>query len=256
MRLDKLLETLNYGSRKNVKKLIRSKQVTINERVTLKENQNVDPQLQVIKVSGKQLVHQTHVYYMLNKPAGVVTAVSDAALPTVIQLIHPEDYRTGLYPVGRLDRDTEGLLLLTDNGQLGYQLSRPNKKVAKRYEVKVNGLVTAADCDKFKEGIQFHGGIQCKPATLTILSASPEESHVYLDIQEGKFHQVKKMFLAVGKKVTFLKRLQMGPLKLDPTLPKGAYRPLTDTELQSLLPYFYVEKQQVAENIQDLTTLE
>jgi pseudouridine synthase family len=148
--------------------------------------------------------------------------------------------------VGRLDGDTEGLLLLTDNGQLGYQLIRPNKEVAKCYEVKVNGLVSAEDCAKFKDGIVLQGGIQCKPAKITVLAATETESHVFLTIQEGKFHQVKKMFLSVGKKVTALKRQTMGPLRLDPQLPLGAYRSLTREELQLLLPYFFIEKQQTS----------
>src|SRR5690606_15099476 len=129
---------------------------------------------------------------MLHKPAGVVTAVSDECNRTVIDLIDPSDRRPGLYPVGRLDKDTEGLLLITDNGQLGYQLLLPHKKVTKRYEVVVNERVTAADQKAFAEGIVFHGGTTCKPALLTILSHGDEESRVLLDISEGKFHQVKK----------------------------------------------------------------
>ncbi|HHB0755866.1 16S rRNA pseudouridine(516) synthase [Enterococcus faecalis] len=246
MRLDKLLEELQFGSRKTVKRLIRGKQVTVDGIVTLNESQNVDAQLQMIKVKGQLISHKTHVYYMLNKPKGVVSAVSDASKKTVIDLIEPQDRRPGLYPVGRLDGDTEGLLLLTDNGQLGYQLIRPNKEVAKCYEVKVNGLVSAEDCAKFKDGIVLQGGIQCKPAKITVLAATETESHVFLTIQEGKFHQVKKMFLSVGKKVTALKRQTMGPLRLDPQLPLGAYRSLTREELQLLLPYFFIEKQQTS----------
>jgi 16S rRNA pseudouridine516 synthase len=249
MRLDKLMAITNFGSRNTVKRLIRSKQVTVDGQITTKESQNVDAQLQVIKVSGKQIIHDTHVYYMMNKPSGVISAVSDRYIKTVIDLLEPQDYRSGLYPVGRLDRDTQGLLLLTDNGQLGYQLLRPNKHVKKRYEVIVNGLVTKEDCAFFKAGIEFHGGVKCKPAHLDILSANLNESHVLLEIQEGKFHQVKKMFLSVNKKVTFLKRIQMGPLILGETIAPGSYRPLTSGELQLLLPYFQLEKQQSADTI-------
>ena len=165
MRLDKLLEELQFGSRKTVKRLIKGKQVTVDGIVTLNESQNVDAQLQMIKVKGQLISHKTHVYYMLNKPK-VWLALSQMHLKTVIDLIAPQDRRPGLYPVGRLDGDTEGLLLLTDNGQLGYQLIRPNKEVAKCYEVKVNGLVSAEDCAKFKDGIVLQGGIQCKPAKM------------------------------------------------------------------------------------------
>jgi 16S rRNA pseudouridine516 synthase len=221
-----------------VKKLIRSKQVSIDGEIVLAENHNVDPQIQAVVVSGKTLTHRTNVYYMLHKPAGVVTAVSDEGNRTVIDLIDPSDRRPGLYPVGRLDKDTEGLLLITDNGQLGYQLLLPHKKVTKRYEVVVNERVTAADQEAFAEGIVFHGGTTCKPACLTILSHGDDQSRVLLDISEGKFHQVKKMFLSVGKKVTYLKRLTMGPIELDESIPPGSYRPLNEAELEQLKPYF------------------
>ena len=236
--MDKLLNECGYGSRGQVKKLIRSKQVSIDGEIVLAENRNVDPQLQTVIVSGKTLVHRTNVYYMLHKPAGVVTAVFDESNRTVIDLIDPSDRRPGLYPVGRLDKDTEGLLLITDNGQLGYQLLLPHKKVTKRYEVVVNERVTVADQEAFAEGIVFHGGTTCKPARLTILSHGDDESRVLLDISEGKFHQVKKMFLSVGKKVTYLKRLTMGPIELDESIPPGSYRPLNEAELEQLKPYF------------------
>ncbi|MGK0551097.1 16S rRNA pseudouridine(516) synthase [Enterococcus faecalis] len=249
MRLDKLLTSLHFGSRNTIKRLLHSKQVTVDGVIITKAGQNVDAMLQDIRVNGRKLCHQTHLYYMMNKPAGVISAVTDKRLPTVMDLLESTDYRKGLYPVGRLDRDTQGLLLLTDNGQLGYQLLRPNKHVTKRYEVKVNGLVTAEDCAAFQAGIIFHGGIQCQPAQLEVLAAASSESHVILELREGKFHQVKKMFLAVGKKVTFLKRIQMGPLILDPALASGGYRALNDEELRQLLPYFTIEKQQSAQHL-------
>ena len=236
--MDKLLSEGGYGSRGQVKKWIRSKQVSSDGEIARAENRNVDPQLQTVIVSGKTLVHRTNVYYMLHKPAGVVTAVSDEGNRTVIDLIDQSDRRPGLYPVGRLDKDTEGLLLITDNGQLGYQLLLPHKKVTKRYEVVVNERVTVADQEAFAEGIVFHGGTTCKPARLTILSHGDDESRVLLDISEGKFHQVKKMFLSVGKKVTYLKRLTMGPIELDESIPPGSYRPLNEAELEQLKPYF------------------
>ena len=175
---------------------------------------------------------------MLHKPAGVVSAVSDAVNQTVIDLIDPSQRVPGLFPVGRLDKDTEGLLLLTNNGQLGYQLLIPKKEVAKIYEAVVNEIVTSEDLAAFTAGIVFDGGVKCKPAKLTILSHSDIESRVLLEISEGKFHQVKKMFLSVGKKVIYLKRLSMGPLQLDNTLPIGAYRALHAEELVALKPYF------------------
>jgi len=244
MRLDKLLEQEKIGSRRKVKALIRSKQVTVDGQIIMDESLNVDAALQEIFVGDQKIQQQTHVYYMLNKPQGVVTAVKDAQHQTVIDLIKESDRRAGLYPVGRLDRDTEGLLLITDNGQLGYQLLLPHKKVSKRYEVIVNEPLTAHDCKAFAEGIVFSDGKKCKPAELLILSSEKNESHGYLDITEGKFHQVKKMFLSVGKKVIYLKRLSMGPVQLDQTLGLGEYRSLNQEELQNLLPYFTIHKKE------------
>ncbi|MDA9471710.1 16S rRNA pseudouridine(516) synthase [Enterococcus sp. 5H] len=244
MRLDKLLEQEKIGSKRKVKALIRSKQVTVDGQVIIVENQNVDAALQEIFVGNQKIQQATHVYYMLNKPAGVVSAVSDSEHQTVIDLIDKNHRRKGLYPIGRLDRDTEGLLLITDNGQLGYQLLLPHKKVTKRYEVVVNERLTEADCEAFKKGIIFTGGKKCKPAELTIISAQENQSRAYLDITEGKFHQVKKMFLAVGKKVIYLKRLSMGPISLDETLAVGHYRSLNQDELQALLPYFTTHKKE------------
>jgi 16S rRNA pseudouridine516 synthase len=244
MRLDKLLEQEKIGSRRTVKALIRSKQVRVDGQLVLDESLNVDASLQEIFVGDKRIQNQTHVYYMLNKPQGSVTAVKDKQHQTVIDLIEPNDRREGLYPVGRLDRDTEGLLLITNNGQLGYQLLLPHKKVAKRYEVVVNEALTEEDQEAFAKGIFFADGETCKSAELTILSTTSNESCAYLDITEGKFHQVKKMFLSVGKKVTYLKRVSMGPLILDESLAVGQYRPLTQKELQSLLPYFTIHKKE------------
>lgn len=238
MRLDKLLEEQGYGPKKAMRRLFQQNKVTVDGVVVHREGRNVDPSLHHIKVDGKRVQGPAHSYYMLNKPQGVVTAVSDSRRQTVIDLIRPEDRTPGLHPVGRLDRDTEGLLLLTDNGQLGYQLVIPEKKVAKRYEAWVNERVTKADVEAFREGIVFIGGTRCKPATLEVLAATERESHVRLEIEEGKFHQVKKMFLAVGKKVTRLRRLSMGPLELDSTLAPGEYRALTPAELEALKPFF------------------
>lgn len=238
MRLDKLLEEQGYGPKKTMKRLFQQKKVTVDGVVMHREGVNVDPALHRIAVEGKEVTGDGHTYYMLYKPQGVVTAVSDSRRQTVIDLLSPADRTPRLHPVGRLDRDTEGLLLLTDNGQLGYQLVIPEKKVPKLYEAWVNERVTEADIAAFQKGITFIGGIQCKPAKLEILAASESESRVRLEIEEGKFHQVKKMFLAVGKKVTHLKRLSMGPLQLDPALRPGEYRELTLAEMEALKPYF------------------
>lgn len=235
MRLDKLIETNLKTSRKQMKRLFLMGKVKVDGEVIYQENRNVDSTLHVIEVDKKRL-STNEVYYLLNKPQGVVTANQDQ-LSTVFDLLKPEDWREDLTAVGRLDRDTEGLLLLTSNGQLSYELLQPKKKVTKTYEVRVNEVVTEEDVERFAKGITFHGGITCQPAKLKILTSTSLESRVHLTIREGKFHQVKKMFLATGKKVIYLKRIAMGPLELQ-NLPVGTYRSLTLEELNQLKPYF------------------
>lgn len=235
MRLDKLIEQQLQTSRKQMKRLFLMGKVQIDGETVYQENKNVDSSIHTIRVDGQTLLTEDR-YYLLNKPSGVVTANQDQ-LPTVFDQLRIEDRRADLSAVGRLDRDTEGLLLLTSNGQLGYDLLQPKKKVTKVYEAVVNAEVTTEDVALFAEGIIFHGGESCQPAKLEILSRRSEESHIRLTIREGKYHQVKKMFLATGKKVIYLKRVAMGPLTLG-ELPTGAYRPLTQEELLRLKPYF------------------
>lgn len=171
---------------------------------------------------------------MLHKPAGVVTANKDKELPTVMDLLPPDIQSDKLYAVGRLDRDTTGFLLLTDNGPLGFQLLHPQYHVDKTYQVEVNGLLTPDHIQAFQKGIVFLDGTICKPASLEILSANPFFSQASITISEGKFHQVKKMFLSVGVKVISLKRTHFGPWSLDENLQAGDYRPLNSEELASI----------------------
>ncbi|OQO68930.1 16S rRNA pseudouridine(516) synthase [Enterococcus villorum] len=237
MRLDKLMEESLQTTRKEMKRLFAAKQVKIDGHIEFCQNRNVDSLLHEIEVSGKRLT-TNEVYYILNKPNGAVTAVKDKSKKTVVDLIAPADRTKPLYPVGRLDRDTTGLLLLTSNGQLGYEMLLPDKKVWKTYEATVNEPVTSLDVQAFQEGIMFDGGYRCLPARLEIIETAKKSSRVKVTIQEGKFHQVKKMFLARGKKVTRLKRLSMGPLQLDEQLLEGEYRSLTVDELKQLKKYF------------------
>ncbi|EGP4943424.1 TPA: 16S rRNA pseudouridine(516) synthase [Enterococcus faecium] len=237
MRLDKLIEEKLETTRKEMKRLFALKQVMIDGTVEFRQNRNVDSLLHQIEVAGERL-ETNESYYLLNKPEKAVTAVSDPEKTTVIDLIASADRFQPLYPVGRLDRDTTGLLLITSNGQLGYEMLLPEKKVSKTYQVVVNERVTPADVTAFENGIVFDDGYQCKPADLKILKADKHQSTVLLTIQEGKFHQVKKMFLAQGKKVTALKRLSMGPLELDEQLGVGEYRSLTLAEMKKLSIYF------------------
>ncbi|MBF0779185.1 pseudouridine synthase [Streptococcus cuniculi] len=237
MRLDKCLEKAGIGSRNQVKKLVKSQQVTVDGRLVRSGSQIVDPNLQVIEVCGKQVMLEALVYYLLNKPAGVVSAVSDAKHQTVIDLIAEDDRQSGLYPIGRLDRDTEGLLLITNNGPLGFRMLHPKYHVDKVYDVEVNGLLTEDAVSFFREGVQFLDGTVCQPAVLEIVSAEESLSRARVRISEGKFHQVKKMFLACGVKVTYLKRIAFGDFVLEDDLPVGSYRTLTSTEKEILKQY-------------------
>ncbi len=242
MRLDQFLTILGVGSRKQVKRLIVRKQVRIDGRIILADDYNVEPKIQLVSVAGKIITKTCHTYYMLHKPAGVVTTSQEKNQRTVFDLLAAADQREGLYPVGRLDKSTEGLLLLTDNGQLGYQLLLPEYHIAKTYEVVVNGKITEGDQRAFFKGIVFPDGTKCKSADLEIVRAAANESQAVVTIYEGKFHQIKKMFLCVGKKVTDLKRIRMGPLVLDPKLAVGHYRELTQDELLRFKPYFNCKK--------------
>ena len=237
MRLDKLLGQAGYGSRNQVKKLIRSRQVYVDGVLAERDNLNVDASLQTITVSGKELEHAPEVYYLMNKPAGVVSARKDKEHQTVIDLIKPEDQREGLYPVGRLDRDTEGLVLITNNGPLGFAMLHPRYHVAKTYYVEVNDVLGPDAPAFFESGVVFEDGTVCKPSQLEILSSSSDKRRAHITISEGKFHQVKKMFLAYGVKVTYLKRISFGEFILDDTLPAGSYRHLMEEEKAVLRTY-------------------
>ncbi|MFC5631973.1 MULTISPECIES: 16S rRNA pseudouridine(516) synthase [Streptococcus] len=241
MRLDKLLTTAGIGSRNDIKKLLKSHQVKVDGVVITTANLNVDTNLQNITVSGKEINHTSEVYYVMNKPAGVVSARTDKEHQTVIDLISEDDYREGLYPLGRLDRDTEGLVIITNNGPLGFRMLHPKHHVDKTYYVEVNDKLRADAPVFFEKGIVFLDGTTCKPARLEIISSSSEKSCATVTISEGKFHQVKKMFLAYGVKVIYLKRISFGGFRLEEDLPAGSYRTLTPKEKQLLKSYF-IEK--------------
>ena len=231
MRLDRLLAQEKI-SRKAMKQALLKKEILVDDYPARSLAQNVDTGLQKLVFQGRQIQGYEHSYLMLHKPNGSVTASKDKDLPTVMDLLPPDSQSDQLYAVGRLDRDTTGLLLLTDNGPLGFQLLHPQYHVDKTYQVKVNGLLTPDHIQQFQDGIVFLDGTICKPAKLEILSTSLTESHASITISEGKFHQVKKMFLSVGVKVTSLKRVQFGDFTLDPELAEGQYRPLNPEELE------------------------
>lgn len=232
IRLDKYLADMGLGTRTELKKIIRSGRVQVDGVPIKKPEEKIDIEGQVVTLDGDRICYQEWEYYMLYKPAGVVSATRDTREKTVLDLLDGQK-RKDLFPVGRLDKDTEGLLLITNDGNLAHRLLSPGKHVDKVYFAKIDGVVTAQDVQRFAEGIDIGDETLTLPAKLEI-QKSGEESEIFLTIQEGRFHQVKRMFEAVGKKVTYLKRMSMGSLQLDEALQPGCYRPLTKEELEKL----------------------
>lgn len=232
IRLDKYLADMGIGTRTEVKKLIRQGKVKVDDYIVKSPEQKIDTATQKVSCEGQEIGYEKYEYYMLNKPAGYVSATTDAKDKTVLDLIIDKK-RKDLFPVGRLDKDTEGLLLITNDGDLAHRLLAPKKHVDKLYYAKVEGVVTEEDVRAFAEGVNIGEDEVTRPALLEILR-SDEISEIYLTIQEGKFHQVKRMFEAVGKKVIYLKRISMGTLHLDEDLKLGEYRSLTEEELEHL----------------------
>lgn len=234
MRLDKYLAEMGVGTRQEVKKQIRQGKVTVNGTVVKAADTKIDETCDKVTIGGRNISYVSYEYYMLNKPGGVVSATEDRRDTTVIDLIKDKK-RKDLFPVGRLDKDTEGLLLITNDGDLAHRLLAPKKHVDKVYYAKIDGMVTEEDVKRFAEGIDIGAEEEemTRPAKLDIMKSS-EESEIRLTIHEGKFHQVKRMFLAVGKEVTYLKRERMGTLCLDENLKPGEYRLLTEEEIENV----------------------
>ena len=234
IRLDKYLAEMGIGTRQEVKKQIRQGKVTVNGAVIKAPETKINENGDEVVVGGRMISYVSYEYYMLNKPAGVISATEDRKDTTVVDLIRDKK-RKDLFPVGRLDKDTEGLLLITNDGDLAHRLLAPKKHVDKVYYAKIDGVVTEEDVKKFAEGIDIGTDEEemTRPAKLDILK-SGEESEIRLTIHEGKFHQVKRMFLAVGKEVTYLKRERMGTLCLDENLKPGEYRLLTEEEIENV----------------------
>lgn len=229
-RLDKVLVSTGRWSRREARELVRRGRVLVDGRCAASPEEKVDPAAAELRVDGETLVWTKYVYIMLHKPAGVLTATEDSRQPTVLDLLPPEVRRRGVSPVGRLDKDTRGLLLLTDDGDLAHRLLSPRHHVDKVYEARVDGHLEASDAAAFAAGLTLADGLVCLPARLEILG--PDRCLV--TVQEGKFHQVKRMLEHVGKPVRELKRLSMGPLQLDPALAEGAFRELTAEEIALL----------------------
>jgi 16S rRNA pseudouridine516 synthase len=236
-RLDKVLSHIGIASRSDIRKQAKQGLIIVNGTVVKDSGFHVDPYKDVIEVGGETVRYREYIYLMMNKPPGVLSATEDKRDRTVLDLLTKEYKQFEPFPVGRLDKDTVGLLLLTNDGKLAHELLSPRKHVPKTYEATVEGEVNSEDVAAFAAGVTLDDGYVTQPAQLTILSrerGTKVISYISLVITEGKFHQVKRMFQAFGKKVTFLKRVSMGDLKLDESLSLGSYRELTDEELKLL----------------------
>jgi len=232
IRLDKYLADMQLGTRSQVKEYIRKGRISVNNNIIMSPNDKVDTKVDIILFDGRNISYEDFEYYMLNKPAGVLSATRDKHAETVLDIIDGFT-RKDLFPVGRLDKDTEGLLLITNDGMLAHNLLSPKKHVDKTYFAKINGKVLPRHILEFAAGIYIEDDIKTLPAKLKILE-SGLFSEIELTIHEGKFHQVKKMFEKINTEVTYLKRISMGTLVLDEDLEPGEYRKLTELEINEL----------------------
>lgn len=238
LRLDKILSHMGVGTRSELKKMVKQGRIHVDGKAVKDSGVQVNPEVNVIEADGERIVYREMIYLMLHKPPGVVSATEDNRDKTVLDLLRKEDRVFNPFPVGRLDKDTEGLLILTNDGPLAHDLLSPRKHVPKTYEARVLGNVDETDVQRFKAGVQLGDGYETLPAELTILGQEETEegtiTSISLIIHEGKFHQVKRMFQAVGKRVIYLKRVAMGELELASDLAIGSYRELTAEELNLL----------------------
>ncbi|SFJ62965.1 16S rRNA pseudouridine516 synthase [Terrisporobacter glycolicus] len=231
LRIDKILSNVGYGSRAEIKVYCKKGLVKVNDKVISNPGTQVDTDTDKIEFNNEVVKYREFVYIMMNKPDGYLSATFDKRDPIVLDLIKSSYLAFEPFPVGRLDKDTEGLLVLTNDGKLAHRVLSPKKHVPKTYYAKIDGVVTEKDVKAFEEGVTLDDGYETMPSQLKILE-SGETSEIELTIHEGKFHQVKRMFESVGKKVVYLKRLSMGKLKLDETLSLGEYRELTEEEVK------------------------
>ena len=232
-RLDKVLSNMGYGSRKDVKKHIKDGRVRVNTTVVFNNDIKVNPYEDEIFFDEEKILYREYIYLMMNKPPGLVSSTDDPRTETVIDLLDEEYLIYKPFPVGRLDKDTEGLLLISNDGKLAHELLSPKKRVDKKYYVEVDGYVDEKHIEIFQQGVTLEDGYNTLPAKLEILNQGIV-SKVFLTIQEGKFHQVKRMFVSQNMKVIYLKRVSMGSLELDDDLDLGHYRELTEEEVNKL----------------------
>ena len=233
-RLDKVLANLGCGTRKEVKEFCKKGKVLVNGELVKDSSSKIDPEKDIIEFDGETLNYRKFIYILMNKPEGVVSATFDNYDETVIDILDPEYQVFDPFPVGRLDKDTVGLLLITNDGELNHKLISPKNHVDKVYFAQIDKKVNEDDIAEFEKGIILDDGYQCMPAKLEILQATEDGSDVKVTIQEGKFHQVKRMFEAVDKTVVYLRRISFGPLQIDEDLDEGCYRELTEEEVNIL----------------------
>lgn len=229
-RIDKILANLGYGSRKDIKALVRAGNIKVNGEIVRDSSIKINPYTSKIEIDGEVVEYREFIYLMMNKPKGYISSTDDFRDKTVIDLISDEYKVFNPFPVGRLDKDTEGLMIISNDGQLSHRVLSPKNSIEKLYYAEIEGMVTEEDKLLFQEGIVLDDGYKTLPSKLDII-ASDYISKVHVTIEEGKFHQVKRMFLALGKRVEYLKRIAIGGLKLDENLKLGEYRELTLEEI-------------------------
>ncbi|BDZ30573.1 pseudouridine synthase [Lactiplantibacillus sp. WILCCON 0030] len=236
MRIDKFLHAMRVGTRTQVRRLIKDGHITTNGEPVLSGKQQVNPGSDTVLLDDQQVRYQQYFYYVLNKPVGVITATTDAQAKTVLDLFNTTDYRDDLFPVGRLDKDTEGVLVITNDGALSHALLAPAHHVTKVYEAEVTGEITPAQVAGFNDGITLKDGTQLQPAQAEIVAFHEIENFttIQIKIHEGKYHQVKRMIGTLGERVVQLRRISFGSLTLPVGLLAGNYRALTDDELTAL----------------------
>jgi 16S rRNA pseudouridine516 synthase len=232
MRLDKVLSNLGYGSRKDVKAFIKKGLVAVNGEIVYEPELHIDPNKDQCTINGEVIDYREFIYLLMNKPAGYLSATEDNHQPTVLDLIEPKFRAFEPYPVGRLDKDTTGLLLITNDGELTHQLLSPKYHVEKVYRAILQNPISAEDILRFETGIDLKEGTTLPAKLKAINNDHPVEAEI--EIVEGKFHQIKRMFHAIGNEVVQLQRIQMGNLYLNTDIPQGSYRELTEDELSAL----------------------
>lgn len=233
LRLDRMLSGQGIGTRKAIKEMLGSGLVTVGGKNAVCPAMKIDTDKTVVCVNGVPVIYREHVYIMMNKPSGVISASNDPRAQTVIDLLPQRLRRPGLFPAGRLDRDTEGFLLITDDGVFAHNILSPKKHVEKEYYAIIDSPVTQEQAERFENGLVIDGGFACLPARLKMLEGGSSNggARVIVNISEGKFHQIKRMFEALGHEVLYLKRTAIGGLRLDGTLAPGESRGLSDDEV-------------------------